>query len=80
MAYGGFKSTEGEHERAVDALKDALGNRADPSQVVALLTIIKKKDVVSYQGVYYSVAEARGMLEKLTRFADWAEEMYGQRP
>ncbi|CAN5651085.1 hypothetical protein BH23GEM8_BH23GEM8_18600 [soil metagenome] len=80
IAYGGFKSTEGEHERAVEALQAALGARIDPGQVKDLLTIVKKKDTASYQGVYYTVGEARDLLRKLQRFADWAEVMYEKRP
>lgn len=80
IAYGGFKSAEGEHERAVETLQAALGARAEPGQVRALLAIIKKKDTASYQGVYYTVDEARGLVEKLNGFADWAEGMYEQRP
>lgn len=37
IAYAGFKSAEGEHEKAVDTLKAALGHRADPVHVKSLL-------------------------------------------
>lgn len=80
IAYGGFKSAEGEHERAVEALQAALGARAEPEHVRALLAIIKKKDTASYQGVYYTIDEARVLVEKLNGFAEWAERMYEQRP
>lgn len=80
IAYGGFKSAEGEHERAVDALKHALGTRTDAKQVSKLLSIVKEKDTASYQGVYYTVAQARRLVRKLDVFAEWAETMYAQRP
>lgn len=80
IAYGGFKSTEGDHERAADTLLAALGSRADAGQIKALRSIIAEKDAVSYQGVYYSVEEARAVVQALMRFAKWAEDMYRQRP
>lgn len=80
IAYGGFKSTEGEHERAVEALKQALGNRMDRAQGTRLLAIVKEKDSASYQGVFYTTADARRIVRKLETFAEWAEEMYEKRP
>lgn len=80
IAYGGFKSTEGEHERAVDAFQAALGARAEPGQVRILRAIIKEKDTVSYQGVYYTLGEARNLVERLNGFAEWAEGVYERRP
>jgi hypothetical protein len=67
IAYGGFKSTEGEHERAVEALKQALGNRMDTGQGRRPLSI-------------YTAADARRLLRKLDSFAEWAEDMYEKRP
>ncbi|MHB8873186.1 MAG: hypothetical protein ACYC8T_05815, partial [Myxococcaceae bacterium] len=58
IAYGGFKSTAGDHEDAADAMQDALGGRSEPSQVQTLLAIVKKKDPASYQGVYFTLADA----------------------
>ena len=43
IAFGGFKSAEGDHERTVDALKTALGHRMDPDQAQQLLAIVKKR-------------------------------------
>lgn len=48
IAYGGFKSTEGEHARAPDALLAALKNPS-PEAVDLLRSVVKKK-AVSYQG------------------------------
>jgi hypothetical protein len=80
IAFGGFKSTEGDHERAADSLLAALGSRADAGQIKALRSIIAEKDMVSYQGVYYAVEDARAVVQRLTAFAEWADEMYQQRP
>ena len=80
IAYAGFKSTEGEHERAADALADALGARAEPQQLRIFRAIIREKDAVSYQGEYYTITDARTMVERLQAFARWAEEMYERRP
>lgn len=80
IAYGGFKSAEGDHERSVDALKAALGARMDPDKAQQLLAIVKKKDSVSYQGEYYSVADARALVQRLEDSAAWAEDMYDRRP
>lgn len=80
IAWGGFKSTEGEHLKSVDALKDALGARADANALKILLGIVQQKDTVSYQGVSYGLARARTMLGKLDQFAAWAEELYESRP
>jgi hypothetical protein len=80
IAYGGFKSTEGDHERAADSLLAALGSRAEPRQIKVLRSIIAEKDMVSYQGIYYTVEDARAIVQRLTEFASWAGEMYQQRP
>lgn len=79
IAYGGFKSVDGDHTRAVDALQAAMGSRVDPRRARLLLTMIKEKDSVSYQGVYYSLEDARGLIEKLNLFAEWAEGEYERR-
>lgn len=45
-----------------------------------LRSIIAEKDMVSYQGVYYTIEDARAVVQRLTLFADWASEIYRQRP
>lgn len=80
IPYGGFRSTEGDHERDVDVLKKALGIRAEPGRIKALLGVVRRKDVVSYQGEYFTVTEARAFVEQLRGFAEWAEEMHEGRP
>lgn len=80
IAYGGFKSVAGEHERAADALKDALGRRVDTGRIKNLQAILKEKDTISYQGVYYVLEDSSLLLQQLHNFADWAEGVYRQRP
>lgn len=75
IAHGGVKSGEGEHLRAVDVLKDILGTRADAGAVRVLTRVLQKKDAVSYQGEYYTVAEARTLVEQTQEYARWAEAL-----
>ena len=80
VAYGGFKSTDGDHSRASDALQRALGHRADARQVRRLTGILDAKSHASYSGSYYTLAEGQAILEDLDLFAIWAEELYRNRP
>lgn len=80
IAYGGFKSTEGEHIAAADALADALGNRAPSDQLNRFRAILAEKDTIAYQGNFYTVVDARQVVSRLRVFADWAQAMYEQRP
>ena len=79
IAYGGFKSTEGEHEKAPDALIAALKNPS-PTHVDLLRAVVKKKDVVSYQGEYQTMGNAATILRRAEQFCAWAEETYQNRP
>jgi hypothetical protein len=80
VAYGAFKSTDGDHTRAADALRRALGYRADAGQVRRLSGILDAKSHASYSGNYYTLADGQGILADLELFAGWAEEMYRNRP
>ncbi len=80
ITYGGFKSTAGDHEKAADALEAALGRRADPAALHGLLKVLKQKDTASYQGVYFTLQEARALAADFQEFARWAEELFEQRP
>lgn len=75
VAYGGVKSGDGEHLRAVEVLRDVLGARADAEALRALTRVLQKKDAVSYQGEYYDLDEARTLLDRARAFADWAETL-----
>ena len=80
IAYREVKSAEGDHVKAVDVLREALGSDL-PSKVESRLrSVLKKKDAVSYGGSYYTVDEARRLLELVREFAAWAEEMLQRRP
>ena len=80
IAFGGFKSTEGDHDGAVDTLLAALGSRSDPAQVRLLRSIIAEKDTVSYQGIYFTTDDARAVVARLEAFAAWADQLFQQRP
>lgn len=79
IAYGGSKSTEGDHEKAPDALIAALKNPS-PAQVDLLRAVVKKKDSASYRGEYYTMEDAVMVLRRAEKFCEWAEEMYQSRP
>lgn len=80
IAYAGFKSTEGDHLKAAATLQDALGNRVDPRKVKLLRSILQIKDTVSYSGTFYRVTDASKTLHEVVEFAQWAEDLYEQRP
>jgi hypothetical protein len=80
IAYREVKSAEGDHARAVDVLREALGSDLPPKVESRLRAVLKKKDAVSYGGSYYSVEEARHLLERVREFAAWAEETLQRRP
>lgn len=80
IAYGARKSTEGDHEHAVSVLRSVLNTRLPNEMHSLLLSLVKAKDGVAYQGKYYPLREGRGLLDKATRFAQWADNVYQQRP
>jgi hypothetical protein len=80
VAFGGVKSTEGEHARAADVLQSALGPRAAPDMVKLARSLLTLKDRVSYQGQYYTGEEAAHLFRRAEEFCAWAERMYQERP
>jgi hypothetical protein len=72
---GGFKSSEGEHLRAADALREVLGNRLDETAFKAFRRALSRKDQISYQGDYYTVGDARQVVRDMNTFCDWAHGM-----
>ncbi len=80
IAYGGIRSAQGDHGRAVDVFREALGPSADPDIVRDLTAILAEKDQISYQGEYYTIEEARHLVQRVERFCAWAETMYDRRP
>lgn len=75
IRFGSFKSAEGDHQRAIDALQEALGDRARQAEIRLLQRVVSQKDQVAYQGDYYTVAAARIVLGDARAFARWAEEL-----
>ncbi|HET6762349.1 MAG TPA: hypothetical protein VFH27_01725, partial [Longimicrobiaceae bacterium] len=69
VAYGGFKSTDGDHARASEALQRALGHRADPAQVRRLASVLDAKSHASYSGRYYTLADGEQIFRKVEEFA-----------
>jgi hypothetical protein len=80
IAFRGLKSTEGDHRKAADVLRRAMGNRAEPEQVERLRSILALKDRISYAGQYYTLDEARRLLRSAEEFGGWAERAYLERP
>ena len=80
VAFGGVKSTEGEHDRAADVLQSALGPRTAPEMVKLARSLLTLKDRVSYQGQYYTGEEAAQLYHRAAEFCAWAERMYQERP
>jgi hypothetical protein len=80
IRFGAFKSAEGDHLRAVDALTEALGDRADATAIRHLRRVLAQKDQVSYQGAYFTVADAKRLTADAQEFAAWAEDLLRYRP
>lgn len=80
IAFREIKSIDGEHAMAVATLRHAVGYRADEAQMRRLDRIIDQKTAVSYQGQYYTLADARAVVEKLDAFAEWVLSVWENRP
>lgn len=79
IAYGERKSAD-EHTKAADTLRAILGNRLPDNRVKQLRKILADKDVVSYQGTYYTLEEGRRLLNVAASFCAWAEGLLEVRP
>ena len=62
-----------DHDAAIKALRDALGNRVPDAQQRRLRRILAAKDAAQYGARIGRLAEARNLLEQLEQFATWAE-------
>ena len=80
IAYRALKSTDGNHRRAADVLANALGNRAVQEQIDRLSGILDSKTHVSYSGNFYTLEDGRRLLKEVEKFAEWAEQLYTNRP
>ncbi len=72
VKFGGILN-KGDHAKIVDALRDALGDRALKEQLTRLARLIKKKNQIQYAFEDSNIIEAREYVAHVERFATWAE-------
>ncbi|MER9543853.1 hypothetical protein NKI72_17460 [Mesorhizobium sp. M0437] len=58
----------------VKTMRDALGNRLPAAQASRLRSILHEKDEAQYGIRAKSLPEAESLLDKLEKFAEWAEK------
>lgn len=80
IAYGEQKSTDGDRGQAVSLLRDILRDRLPKRAESQLRALVGAKDSVSYQGTYYQLGQGRTLLKRAQQFAQWADQMYQERP
>ncbi len=79
IAFGEQKSTGG-HVDAADHLRTMMGQRLPDDMAKRLQKILLEKDIVSYQGNFYDLAEGRKLLKVAEVFCDWAHDLFQRRP
>jgi hypothetical protein len=62
-----------DHAAVVKTLRDALGNRLPDTQANRLRSILDQKDEAQYGIRTKSLPDASALLDKLEKFAQWAE-------
>lgn len=62
-----------DHQRLVDAVQHALGNRAPQAELTRLGRLLRQKDDSAYGHRAMTLDEARAAIEKAGTFAAWAE-------
>ncbi|MBI4545990.1 MAG: hypothetical protein HY703_12390 [Gemmatimonadetes bacterium] len=72
IKFAGIQNTQ-DHRAAVAALKQVLGQRADPSQLARLERMMASKDDIQYDHRTATIEEARDFVAQAERFALWAE-------
>lgn len=72
----GCKSKSGEHTEAADLLEQVVPHVPEKA-LKALRAILAEKDRVSYTGEFYTLAEGKRLLKRLSSFAEWAREHLG---
>lgn len=70
--YGG-RVNQKDHDAAVKALRDALGNTLPKAQETRLMRLLKQKDEAQYGARHGRLAKANELLADLKAFAEWAE-------
>lgn len=73
IRFGGIRNAQ-DHSGVTRALKHALGDRADPTQLQRVERMIGLKNEIQYDHRTADVNEARRFVEQADRFALWAEE------
>ena len=79
IAFAEQRSTDGDHQQAVDVLRGSLGTRLAATQETRLRRIISAKDTVSYQGTYYPLSDGRALLQRARLFANSARTLFDER-
>jgi hypothetical protein len=80
VRFGGIKSGEGDHVRAVETLKETLGPRADAAELSRFKRVLSQKDEVAYQGSCYTVDDARRLADDARQFGHWADDLLTSKP
>ncbi|ESX64518.1 hypothetical protein NKH84_13955 [Mesorhizobium sp. M0902] len=68
------KINRADHAAVVKTMRDALGNRLPAAQASRLRSILDEKDETQYGIRAKSLPEAESLLDKLEKFAEWAEK------
>ena len=80
IGYGEQKSKAGDHALVVPLLRDTMRDRLPADVEKSLRLVVTRKDEIAYQGLQFSLRDARQLLERAQHFAEWAEQMYQLRP
>lgn len=67
------KINRADHAAVVKTLRDALGNRLPTAQASRLRSILDEKDESQYGIRARSLPDAKNLLDRLEKFAEWAE-------
>ncbi|HEX8830013.1 MAG TPA: hypothetical protein VF705_02550 [Longimicrobium sp.] len=70
-ASAGGRVNQRDHSGLPKLVRDALGQKADPTQIRRLEKILEEKDAASYGARTVRGDHARQLLEQLDRFARW---------
>ncbi len=80
IAYGGVKSTDGDHDAVVPTLQAALRQDVSEAALKDLRTVLQEKDAIAYQGEAYSMQDGREIFARTQAYCVWAEAAYQRRP
>lgn len=72
----GIRSSD-EHTKAADRLIETVAVSNQDQKVIRVLrSILARKEEIEYSGDFYTLPEARKMLQDVKKYATWAEEKY----